>query len=119
MNCVDKQILGSLFATLTNEQQWKSIVSLFDTGWKNRLSIIEGSIKDGMLSDAKPAAHALKGSCYMFGARRCAQKCERLESLIASGDVNGVKLLVAEIKADVEDFRRYLDLELIDRHLLT
>ncbi len=119
MNGVDQQILGSLFATLKTEHQWKSIVSLFDAGYKTRLSIIENASNDGVLSDAKPAAHALKGSCYMFGARNCAQKCERLEGLIASGDVVAVQALVAEIKSDVQEFRRYLDLELIDRHLLT
>jgi HPt (histidine-containing phosphotransfer) domain-containing protein len=119
MTDVDQQILGSLFLTLKSGDQWKSIVGLFDSGWKSRISAIEESTRIGNFSEAKSAAHALKGSCYMFGARQCAKKCEELETHLASGDFTDVPALIADLKVNVKNFRRYLDDELSDRNLLT
>lgn len=116
---VDQQILGSLFLTLKSGDQWKSIVRLFDSGWRARLSVIEDSTRVGNFSEAKSAAHALKGSCYMFGARQCAKKCEELETRLASGKIEDIPALIADIKVNVQDFRRYLDDQLSDRNLLT
>jgi HPt (histidine-containing phosphotransfer) domain-containing protein len=115
---VDQQILSSLFATLKSGSQWESIIGLFDSGWAARLLAVENSVKVEDFTAAKSAAHALKGSCFMFGATACAKMCERLENLITSGDVEGVLELVNEIRRELMTFRGYLDQELRSRNLL-
>jgi HPt (histidine-containing phosphotransfer) domain-containing protein len=116
---VDMQILDPLFLSLTGHEQWRSVTNLFDSGWAHRLSVIENSTLDQRFAEAKAAAHALKGSCAMFGAKSCALKCEQLEALLGAGDIVGVRDVLTQIKVDLRDFRTYLDHELRSRCLLS
>jgi len=57
------------------------------------------------------AAHTLKSSSGIVGAKALSKHCEDLEMLCRSGSIVGAPALVARIDAEYEDLRGALEAE--------
>ena len=91
----------------------KEVVELFREHAPRLLREIESSLAAGRLTEARRAAHSLKGAVVVFGYAGVSQAATDLEQVIATGDVGeataaleGVKHLLGVLD---EGFTRVLD----------
>ena len=69
------------------------------------------ALSQGDLRALQRAAHTLKSSSGIVGAKALSKGCEDLEMLCRSGSLNGAQELVARIDAEYGELRGALDAE--------
>jgi len=80
-NKIDMTLFNSMSKVLRSAGQLEAVVSAFMTNGDERLNKIREAIDQNQKEELTAVAHALKGSCALFGARICADLCQKIETL--------------------------------------
>jgi HPt (histidine-containing phosphotransfer) domain-containing protein len=78
---IDMSIFNSMSKVLRSAGQFDAVVSAFITNGDDRLNKIREAIEQNQKDEIISVAHALKGSCALFGARICADLCQKIETI--------------------------------------
>jgi HPt (histidine-containing phosphotransfer) domain-containing protein len=74
----------------------------FDEGFAERLGEMEAAVRSGDSAALRRAAHNLKGSSGILGARGMAELCRRLEDLAEEGRMAGAEGWLARLEREHE-----------------
>jgi HPt (histidine-containing phosphotransfer) domain-containing protein len=95
---VDPQALGNLRVLERDGPGFLvTIVREFDEGARQRLGEMQVAARVGDGEGLHGAAHSLKGSAGIFGARGVAELCRRLEHMASEGSVAEASPLIAQL----------------------
>jgi HPt (histidine-containing phosphotransfer) domain-containing protein len=78
---IDMAIFNSMSKVLRSAGQLDVVISAFMTNGDDRLNKIREAIEKNQKEELTAVAHALKGSCALFGAKTCADLCQKIETM--------------------------------------
>jgi PAS domain S-box-containing protein len=100
---VDVQALASLRSLEKDGPGFMvTIVREFDEGARHKLDEMQLAARGGDLPALRGAAHTLKGSAGIFGARGMAELCRRLEHAADQGEASAAAPLIARLTREHE-----------------
>lgn len=85
---IDTKIYASMCRILRAGGQLEQVTATFCTNSRSRLEQLRKAIEQRNDSDLIGVAHALKGSCAMFGAKGCAEICQSIENIVTKNPQN-------------------------------
>jgi len=111
---VDEEIISELFGLLGHGDMSGLVraCDLFLNGVPTHLARARVAVAEGRLDDAGGAAHSLRGSAGVFGARRLSRLSDRLELCCRQGDATSAAGVVEDMQAEYVAFRPVLTLRL-------
>lgn len=77
---IDRDVYDNMRRVLRSAGQLEQVTESFCSNSLERISSILQAINDRDIQKMSGVAHALKGSCAMFGARGCLDLCQQLEN---------------------------------------
>lgn len=80
MQKIDIKIYESMSRVLRASGQLEQITQSFCSNSQTRVSSLKIAVMERRTAEIISLAHAMKGSCSMFGARACAEICQKIET---------------------------------------
>jgi two-component system sensor histidine kinase/response regulator len=110
---VDPEALIHLEAAADDGPEFvRDLIGVFLADLENRLAAMRSSVAAGDATAVAHAAHALKGSCGHFGAKRLLMLCRELETLARAGTTDGAAAMIDAIERESVRVRRALEIRL-------
>jgi HPt (histidine-containing phosphotransfer) domain-containing protein len=81
MRIIDLAIYESMARVLQASGQLEQLTESFCANNAARIRDLKNALANKDYAQVSAIGHALKGSCSMFGARSCAELCQRLEHI--------------------------------------
>ena len=87
---IDRNVYDNMRRVLQAAGQLQQVTQSFCSNSDGRITDIFRAIEDQDALEISEIAHALKGSCAMFGAKGCSELCQQIESACnnASAETN-------------------------------
>jgi signal transduction histidine kinase/DNA-binding response OmpR family regulator len=106
---LDRSVLHELREQLGDAESVHKVVTTFLHSTPRLLAALREAAGKGDVTEVRRAAHALKSSSAMLGARALSRACEELERLSRLGDVADAPARVAALEALYVDVRPALE----------
>ena len=106
---IDMIVYEGLTKILTSSGQMKTVVDIFNTNLTSRVATLKDAFEQDQRATIKDVAHALKGSCAMFGATRCADLCQEIENAALTVDMPLPKDLLEALLGELTDFSKFVN----------
>jgi len=90
-NALDDAVLGTLRESVGDDPEFLAeLIDDFLADAPTQLDLLREAATSGDATDAKRAAHTLKGNSRTFGARGLASLCQEAETAAGKGDLDAV-----------------------------
>jgi HPt (histidine-containing phosphotransfer) domain-containing protein len=109
---IDMIVYGSLTRTLAATGQLETVVNIFNRNLAERRAALKDAYNLDERGKIKDIAHALKGSCGMFGANRCADLCQEIENAALTVDQPLPADLLIKLSGALDTFNEFLTQDL-------
>lgn len=109
---IDLAIYESMARVLRASGQLEQLTESFCANNSKRIGDLKLAITNNNNLIAGEIAHALKGSCSMFGATSCAELCRRIEHTLektrAINDCSELASLLSHLEVELSDVNEFL-----------
>jgi HPt (histidine-containing phosphotransfer) domain-containing protein len=109
---IDREIFDSMSRVLRASGQLEQIIQSFCSNCEDRVAVIFRSIDKKDPHTIISTAHALKGSCSMFGAKSCADLCQQIENSTTwsstPANYNQIRQLTETLSKELNEIKQFL-----------
>ena len=105
---IDMTVYESLTSTLASTGQLETVVNIFYKNLNERVTALKNAYLESERSKIKDIAHALKGSCSMFGAYKCADLCQEIENAAQIVDQELPAHLLTKLLNNLDELKNFL-----------
>lgn len=113
---IDRNIYDNMRRILSAAGQLEQVTESFCSHSRNRIKLIFLSIDSKDIKAIAETSHAMKGSCAMFGAKRCAELCQQLENASSKNesepDFENLRQLTDDLQAELNDVIKFIQCQL-------
>lgn len=115
MSKIDFQIYESMARVLKASGQLEQLTESFCANNTRRIDDLRVAVAKKDALSTSEIAHALKGSCSMFGAKSCAELCQQIEHILAKtvseNDYTEISTLISSLEAELSDVITFLRIQ--------
>ncbi len=112
---IDFQIYESMARVLKASGQLEQLTESFCANNTRRIDDLRVAVAKKDASSTSEIAHALKGSCSMFGAKSCAELCQQIERILAKtvseNDYTEISNLISSLEVELSDVITFLRIQ--------
>lgn len=109
---IDFSIYESMARVLKASGQLEQLTESFCENNSKRIDELKRAVANKNAIKAGEIAHALKGSCSMFGAKSCAELCQKieysLEEICGSNDYSELSNLIPLLQSELANVIEFL-----------